>query len=63
MRKVIQIAVTQDTEDQYGQLFALADDGSIWILDLDGKDTQWGRVPNLPQDAILGDIPARQARG
>ena len=30
MRKVIQIAIEQNTENDYGALYALCDDGSLW---------------------------------
>jgi hypothetical protein len=46
--KVIQIAVTPDSDGAYDTLFALRDDGSIWYLVTPTtSDGIWVRLPDI----------------
>lgn len=47
MRKIIQIALCDDT-----MLWALCDDGSVWYQSWDKKEatTKWIREDDIPQD-------------
>ena len=48
-RKTIQIAKTE-----YGPLFALCDDGTIWYAfdDYIGDNIDWISIPSIPQEEI-----------
>jgi hypothetical protein len=49
-RKIIQIVHAPETHEKEGGIIALADDGSLWGLLLDGKKGPWERVGGcLPQ--------------
>ena len=48
MRKIIQIAV-----DAEGYLYALCDDGTIWIqTSMRRNEFSWSKTPSVPQDSI-----------
>ena len=53
MRKVIQIAITDCTDegsDVFRRTLALCDDGTMWeLLFRDAEQAEWRRVPNVPQ--------------
>ena len=49
-RKIIQIAVTQDsTNDPAITLFALCDDGTVWGSSEVYQWTSWKKLPPIPQ--------------
>lgn len=50
-RKIIQIAAIPETEESYCNVFALADDGTIWSHHPGGDGTAWTRlkVDSLPE--------------
>lgn len=49
MRKTIQIAVS-GAEDAPDNLYALADDGTIWTMIMDERKMHWEQIPDLPQE-------------
>ena len=52
-RKIVQITTNQDP-GEVGELFALCDDGTVWVLSspAHGRVTeQWIQIPNVPQGA------------
>jgi hypothetical protein len=52
MRKVIQICVEPSTEDDYGALYALCEDGSIWRKYKIGHPTgeeSWCPIEDVPE--------------
>jgi hypothetical protein len=49
VRKVVQIAVSGETEQTSWNLFALCNDGTIWHR-MPNKDT-WTRVEDIPQES------------
>jgi hypothetical protein len=55
MRKPIAIAILPEIDDRFGDLYAIADDGSIWVIqtrssDINSKWLNWQRLPDLPQE-------------
>ena len=49
-RKIVQIATNQ-RPGEVGELFALCDDGTVWVLSSPrGSRTtdQWDQIPNVP---------------
>jgi hypothetical protein len=57
MRKPIAIAILPETKDRFGDLYAIADDGSIWAIETRSNDSNskwqsgWQRLPDLPQES------------
>lgn len=62
-RKIVQIAVTPavltDREKFHAAVYALADDGSAWVLYSDSSKSwdeesadSWTRIPNLPAPEV-----------
>jgi len=49
MRKIIQIVATPETKQEIGALFALCDDGSVWIRVFINQ-AKWKRIEDIPQD-------------
>ena len=49
MRKIVQIAAVPETEKSDGGVYALTNDGVVWVLADDGQD-RWERIPDIPQD-------------
>lgn len=47
LRKVIQIAVYQGRDESNPQIYALCDDGSIWVKDMNYRS--WDVVLEIPQ--------------
>jgi hypothetical protein len=50
-RKVIQIAVEGISEGSWATLFALCDDGSLWMYEFAGKakeNWEWVRIEGVP---------------
>lgn len=55
-RKIVQIAAIPETDSEFGKAVALADDGSVWAMELRGIAWErhfWERMPDLPQDEDL----------
>lgn len=52
MRKIIQIAVTPETEECFGYLYALCSDGTVWFRSTSGNGTNWLQMPDLPQEPV-----------
>lgn len=50
MRKIINIAAIPETPDNYGQLYALCNDGSVWAQQI-GTD-EWVLISDIPQSEI-----------
>lgn len=48
-RVVVQIAVTPETEGEYAVIYALADDGTLWLRVLSGDGSRWRRMSDIPQ--------------
>jgi len=61
MRKVVQIACAEssDGEGSDGTLYALADDGSMWIMlkPWAKEKRRWDRLPDLPGGPRLTHAP------
>lgn len=49
IRHVVQIAVTREIESDYAVIYALADDGSLWLRVLINDESRWRRLPDVPQ--------------
>lgn len=49
-RKVIQIAVQSEGDSTMPGLFALCDDGSMYVFSVESK--QWGEIPPIPQKPV-----------
>lgn len=52
-RKIVQIAVTPESENCWEKVFALAADGSLWAGSIPNgpwSELIWDRVPGLPQE-------------
>lgn len=47
MRKIIQICVDGETDEQSGTLFALCDDGTVWQK-VNRKEYHWEQVESIP---------------
>ncbi len=49
--KIIQIAVLPDGENNYPGLYALRDDGTIWVMGVvaSGNSTPWVQVATIPE--------------
>ena len=57
MRKVVQIAVVQESETAQPAVLALDDDGTVWVGSLMSKTTPcWRQLPPLPSKPN-GDAP------
>ena len=52
MRKIIQITTNPGSDRSYQSLFALTDDGRLYVLNLERMDEDWQRI-NI--DTIVGD--------
>ena len=51
MRKIVQIAAVPETQAGYAAVYALSDDGCVWLwLDKPNENDCWGRLPDIPQD-------------
>ena len=54
MRKIQQIAVSSEGETTYPCVYALCDDGSLWLMankpHLKYELLAWDRLPPIPQD-------------
>jgi hypothetical protein len=52
MRKPIQICATPETDDRSAVLYAICDDGSVWMMR--GVDStqlpMWEPLPHIPSD-------------
>ena len=53
-RKIIQIAVTPDTDSYDPVVFALCDDGTVWLRGPLGDD-EWRAQPPIPQPSDGGE--------
>lgn len=52
-RKIIQIVVDQETEENYEVLFALCNDGTLWErVGSDENDSIWTLLKNVPQGNV-----------
>ena len=60
MRKIVQIATVQETDETYGGVYGLCNDGSVLLCVANTDDIaarQWHRLPDIPQD----QPPAKEA--
>lgn len=48
MCKIIQIAAVPDTKDSAGALYALCDDGTVWIRIDSFEPPKWVRIEPIP---------------
>lgn len=49
-RKIVQLAVAQETEWHKDCVFCLADDGTLWSLTCPDGNERWAQLPPIPQD-------------
>lgn len=50
MKRIInQIAVTPESEERYSELFALCNDGTVWVKCLRDNASSWLQVRPVPQ--------------
>lgn len=49
-RKVVQIAVKNESDSYFAELFALTDDGNIYSAKLMSSYEPWEKLPPIPQD-------------
>jgi len=57
-RKIVGIAIEPHTADQYGRIWALADDGTIFVrFTSSGRDQEWDQMlwPPLPPQAATSN--------
>lgn len=59
-RKIVQIAVMQRDEKHPDAIVALADDGTLWLGDLNTHAADWTPMPPIPQP---DPIPQRPYNG
>jgi hypothetical protein len=61
MRKIIQISATADTSADWGVIYALCDDGSVWGMVCPTGSTRstedWKKLPPIP---LLKDETEKQ---
>lgn len=63
MRKIVQVAFEPESIDGEvsSDMWALCDDGTVWLLKHKGKDYEWIRnhlIPPIPQDSPIQDSSA-----
>lgn len=56
-RKIIQIAITPESECDISLIAALCDDGSVWSRHWNDAKTAWKRVSDIPQDDESKEVP------
>jgi hypothetical protein len=49
-RKIVSIAATPDNEEQPERLFALCDDGTVWVIATTAKNLVWRQLPDVPEN-------------
>jgi hypothetical protein len=60
MSKVIQLAPVVNEREEEEYLYALLDNGEIWMMRLD-RNNQWGRI-ELPPGATVNDLGQNDIR-
>ena len=59
MRKIVQISAVPETENNNERLYALCDDGSVWVTYTPSGVSVWIRVGDVPQEAPAFDPSSR----
>jgi hypothetical protein len=54
-RKIIQIEASHTKDDKNGRLYALCDDGTVWLYMWDDGPEEWCRLAPIPQPIENGN--------
>ncbi|GJM05038.1 MAG: hypothetical protein DHS20C09_10290 [marine bacterium B5-7] len=49
-RKIIQIAISPDNDNQQDFVYALCNDGTLWVINVSETQSEWVILSGIPQD-------------